>query len=104
MGAYEQPDFPTLSDLLSHMERLGIWQTVAYHSNACDLHPVYGNRFLLEDIKKIPGAADRVIPAFAANPAMLLGKGEMDHLIRHLADGTVGVIVLSLTASASTAR
>ena len=94
LGAYEKPDFPALSDLLKHMDRLGVWQTVAYHSNARDLHPVFGNRFLLEDIAKTPGAKERVIPAFAACPAMLVGKGEMDHLISHLADGSVGVVVI----------
>lgn len=94
LGAYEQPDFATLAELLKHMDRLGIWQTVAYHSNARDLHPVFGNRFLLEDIENTPGAAQRVIPAFAANPAMLMGKGEMEHLIAHLASGQVGVVVL----------
>lgn len=94
MGAYEKPDFPELSDLLAHMDRLGVWQTVAYHSNARDLHPVFGNRFLLEDIEKTPGAKERVIPAFAANPAMLVGKGEMEHLISHLADGSVGIVVI----------
>ena len=94
MGAYEKPDFPELSDLLAHMDRLGVWQTVAYHSNARDLHPVFGNRFLLEDIEKTPGAKERVIPAFAACPAMLVGKGEMEHLIAHLADGSVGVVVI----------
>ena len=55
LGAYEKPDFETLADLLSHLDRLGIWQTVAYHSNARDLHPVFGNRFLLEDIENTPG-------------------------------------------------
>lgn len=80
MGAYAQPDYPTLSDLLSSMDRLGIWQTVAYHLNARDLHPVFGNRFLLEDIEKTPGAKERVIPAFCANPAMLVGNGEMEAL------------------------
>ena len=94
LGAYEKPDYDTLADLLAHLDRLGVWQTVAYHSNARDLHPVFGNRFLMEDIEKTPGAKDRVIPAFAANPAMLMGKGEMEHLVSHLADGTVGVVIL----------
>lgn len=94
MGAYEQPDYPTLGDLLKSMDRLGVWQTVAYHSNACDLHPVYGNRFLLEDIEKTPGAKERVIPALAANPAMLVGKGEMEHLENSLAEGKAGCVVL----------
>ncbi len=80
LGAYEKPEYATLSDLLKHMDRLGIWQTVAYHSNGRDLHPVYGNRFLLEDIKNTPQAAERVIPALAANPAMMVAPGEVEHL------------------------
>ena len=36
MGAYAKPDYPTLKDLLDSMDRLGIWQTVAYHLNARD--------------------------------------------------------------------
>ena len=80
MGAYGQPEYPALSDLLNHMDRLGIWQTVAYHSNACDLHPVFGNRFLFEDIENTPGAKGRIIPAIAATPAMLAGNGEMEYV------------------------
>lgn len=94
MGAYAQPEYPMLSDLLAAMDRLGIWQTVAYHSNACDLHPVYGNRFLLEDLEKMPEAKGRIIPALAANPAMTVGKGEMEHLEDCLASGKAGCIVL----------
>lgn len=94
MGAYEQPDYPTLADLLASMDHLGIWQTVAYHSNARDLHPVYGNRFLLEDLENTPGAKERVIPALAANPAMLVGKGEMEHLVDCLASGKAACVIL----------
>ena len=94
MGAYAQPDYPTLSDLLESMDRLGIWQTVAYHLNARDLHPVFGNRFLLEDIEKTPGAKERIIPAFCANPAMLVGKGEMEALEKCLSDGVGGCVII----------
>lgn len=94
LGAYEKPDYPSLADLLASMDRLGIWQTVAYHSNARDLHPVFGNRFLLEDIEKTPGAKERVVPALAANPAMLVGKGEMEHLEGCLASGKAGCVIL----------
>jgi len=80
MGAYGIPQYPALSDLLCHLDHMGVWQTVAYHSNACDLHPVFGNRFLFEDIEKTPGAKERVIPALAVNPAMLAGKGEMEYI------------------------
>ncbi len=94
MGAYAQPDYPTLTDLLESMDRLGIWQTVAYHLNARDLHPVFGNRFLLEDIEKTPGAKERIIPAFCANPAMLVGKGEMEALEKCLGDGVGGCVII----------
>ena len=94
MGAYAQPDYPTLPDLLASMDRLGIWQTVAYHLNARDLHPVFGNNFLLEDIAKTPGAKERIIPAFCANPAMLVGKGEMEELEKCLKKGVGGCVII----------
>lgn len=93
-GAYALPDYNTLADLLSAMDRLGIGQTVAYHSNACDLHPVYGNRMLLEDIRTTPQAVERVIPALVANPSMLVGQGEMEHLISCLENRQACCIVL----------
>ncbi|MBE7081233.1 MAG: hypothetical protein E7372_01570 [Clostridiales bacterium] len=94
MGAYAQPDYPTMQDLLDSMDRLGIWQTVAYHLNARDLHPVFGNKFLLEDIEKTPDAKKRIIPAFCANPAMLVGKGEMEALEKCLNKGVGGCIII----------
>lgn len=94
LGAYEQPDYPTLGDLLSHMDRIGVWQTVAYHLNARDLHPVFGNRFLFEAIENTPGAKDRIIPALAANPAMTVGKGEMEYLEDCLASNKAGCVVI----------
>lgn len=92
MGAYAQPDYPTLKDLIDSMDRLGIWQTVAYHLNARDLHPVFGNRFLIEDIEKIPGAKERIIPAFAVNPAMLVAEGEIESVKKCLDIG--GCIII----------
>jgi len=94
MGAYGKPEYPELSDLLNQMDRLGIWQTVAYHSNACDLHPVFGNRFLFEDIENTPGAKERIIPAIAANPAMLAGKGEMEYLEDCLKNKKAACVIL----------
>ena len=35
MGAYAQPDYPTLPDLLESMDRLGIWHKV--------LHSLFAN-------------------------------------------------------------
>ena len=93
-GAYERPDYRTLVELLAAMDRLGIWQTVAYHSNARDLHPVYGNRMLLADIESTLGARERVIPAFAANPSMTAGKGEMEHLLECLKNAPAACVIL----------
>ena len=78
LGAYEKPDYCSLSELLSSMDRLGVWQVVTYHNLARDLHPVYGNRYLMEDIANTPGAKERVIPALAVNPSMLCADGEME--------------------------
>lgn len=94
LGAYERPDFATLSDLLKHMDRLGIWQTVVWHSNARDLHPVFGNRFLLEDMKNTPGAIERVIPAMAVNPSMLVAQGEMEWLEECMSDAIAPCLII----------
>ena len=93
-GPYAQPDYETLQSLLDSMDRIGVWQTVVYHSNARDLHPLYGNRFLLEDIEKTPGASERVIPALVANPSMLVGNGEMEHLVQCLEKQLAGCVAL----------
>ncbi|MBQ3047038.1 MAG: amidohydrolase family protein [Clostridia bacterium] len=94
VGAYEKGDYDTIKDLLSEMDRLGIYQTVVYHVNAKDLHPVYGNGYLIDDIRQTLGAKERVIPAFAVNPAMLVGRGEMEHLESYLESGEVGCVVI----------
>jgi len=94
MGAYTKPEFPELKDLLAEMDRLGVWQTVAFHNLARDLHPSFGNRWLLEAIDQTPGAAERVIPAFAVNPSMLAGEGEMEAVEAALKSGKVGCLQL----------
>lgn len=93
-GPYAKPEFTTLPQLLSHMDKLGIGQCVVNHNAARDLHPVFGNRFLLNDIEKTPGAKERVIPAFAANSSMLAGAGEMEHLIDAFASGKAHCLAL----------
>ncbi len=93
-GPYARPDYATLQEFLDSMDRLGIGQAVVYHSLARDLHPVYGNRYLLEDIRKTPGASQRVIPALAVNPSMLAGIGEMEAVLDILEKQESGVIAL----------
>ena len=93
-GPYARPDYAALQDLLDGMDRLGIGQAVVYHSNARDLHPVYGNSFLMDDIANTPGAFERIIPALAVNPSMLAGSGEMESVISLLQDDRAGCIAL----------
>lgn len=94
LGAYEKPDYCSLEDLLRAMDRLGIGQVVTYHNLARDLHPVHGNRYLMEDIKNTPGAKERVIPALAVNPSMLCAEGEIESVEQYLASGEVSCLVL----------
>ena len=93
-GPYERPDYTTLRELLDDMDRLGIGQAVVFHSNARDLHPLYGNRFLLDDLRAMPEAAQRIIPALAVNPSMLAGIGEMESVIKSLEKKEAGCIAL----------
>lgn len=93
-GAYAAPEFPELKDLIAHMDRLGIGQSVVYHNLARDLHPVHGNRYLMEDLKNNPDYAKRLIPAFAVNPSMLAAEGELETVEEALRSGDVSCLVL----------
>lgn len=79
LGKYgnRMEEYQNLSDLLSHMDRLGIWQTTATceRGNARE-----SNRDLLADLERTPGARQRVIPAFLAEPHIFVSKGEQEHL------------------------
>ena len=79
MGKYgnRMQDYLNLGDLLSHMDRLGIWQTTAtcLRGNVRE-----SNRALLADLEKTPGAKERIIPAFLAEPHIYVSNGEMEHL------------------------
>lgn len=94
LGAYEKPDYSSLKELIDDMDKLGIGQSVVYHNLARDLHPVHGNRYLMEDIAATPEAQGRVIPAFAVNPSMLAGEGEMEYVEGFLKSGEVSCLVL----------
>jgi len=85
LGKYgnRMEEYVGLADLLSHMDRLGIHQTTAtcIRTNARE-----SNICMLEDIKNTPGAQERVIPAFLAEPHIYVSKGEMEHLEMCLRD------------------
>lgn len=76
-------EYLNLAALLSHMDRLGIWQTTAtcLRTNARE-----SNRILLADLENTPGAKERVIPAFLAEPHIYVSAGEMEHLEMCLRD------------------
>ena len=75
-------DFPKASDLLDHMDRLGIERSLVWYLPAEELNQTLGNRALLQEIDALPGRAqDRLIPAFIIAPTMLYAKGALDELI-----------------------
>lgn len=82
-GAYEKPEYKTVYDLVQEMDRLGIWASVTAHAEGRDLSPLYGNRKLMEDIKKCD-FQNRIIPSFAISPAMLYAPEEFEYMLSHL--------------------
>ncbi len=78
-SAYGATDFPAVSDLLEHMDYLGIDRSLAWHLGARDLNPTYGNRKLLDEISEA-GAKERIFPAFIITPACFYGNGVLDYL------------------------
>ncbi len=75
-----EPDFPHVSDLLAHMDRLGIARALAWHVAARDFHGRFGNERLLSEIASTPGAPGRVFPSFVLTPTMLYERGALDWL------------------------
>ena len=70
-------DYATMEDLLSHMDRLGIWQTTAtrHIGNSAEC-----NQAMIHDLERVPGAKERIIPAFVADPHIYITEGLMEHL------------------------
>ena len=97
LGKYgnRMQDYLNLSDLLSHMDRLGIWQTTA---TCIRINAREANRTLLEELESTPGAKERVIPAFMAEPHIYVSRGEMEHLEMCLRDYSPACIRLTPTA------
>ena len=78
-SAYGATDFSTVSDMLKHMDYLGIDRSLAWHLAARDMNPAYGNRKLLAEISEV-GAEERILPAFIITPACFYGNGVLDYL------------------------
>jgi predicted TIM-barrel fold metal-dependent hydrolase len=89
-------DFPRVSDLLAHLDRLGIARAVTWHVGARDFHPRWGNDRLLAEIASTPGAPGRVVPSFLITPTMLLERGAVDWLRSALQEHAVRALRFSL--------
>lgn len=92
LGAYDEPEYRTLSDLLREMDRLGVQVSVTAQAEGRDLNTLFGNRKLMRDIAALPEAKDRILPCFAISPAMMFAQEEIDFLDSHLADGSVNFV------------
>ncbi len=93
-GAYEKPDFPTVSSFVEHMDYLGIARSLVWSVAARDQNPAIGNRQLLEDIDAA-GLRDRLLPAFIVTPACFFEKGVMEFLQQQLSSGAVRALRLT---------
>jgi hypothetical protein len=93
-SAYGATDFPTISDLLEHMDYLGIDRSLTWHFGARDLNPSYGNKKLLAEISEA-GAEERILPAFIITPACFYGNGVLDYLKECFASKRVHAIRLT---------
>ena len=87
-SAYGATDFATVSEMLEHMDYLGIDRSLLWHVQARDLNPALGNKQLLTEIAEA-NAQDRLIPAFTITPACYLEYGTMDFLRESFASGKV---------------
>ena len=60
-GAYEKPEFETTTNLLEHMDYLGIERALVWHYEARDTNPTSGNKRLLKELDALPANfAERV--------------------------------------------
>ena len=79
-GFPEHPDFLAGSDLLAHLDRLGIDRAVVWHTEARGAHPMAGNEQLIREIATA-GAQHRLVPSFAIAPSMTAESGVMDRFL-----------------------
>ena len=91
-GVLHKPDFPELSDLLRHMDRLGIDGAAVMNVMARDFQPTPGNKKLIEDIENTPNAKNRLLPVFCVAPAMYYNRTEREYLIEMVSSGRVKIL------------
>lgn len=79
-GFPEQPDFPTASDLLAHLDRLSVDRALVWHTEARGPRPMPGNEQLVREIAA-SGASQRLVPCLAIAPLLLEEQGALDRLV-----------------------
>jgi len=93
-SAYGNTDFPSVLDLLEHMDYLDIDRSLVWHLGARDMNPAYGNRKLLDEIAEAK-AEERILPVFIITPACFYGNGVISYLKECFASKRVRAIRLT---------
>lgn len=88
-GARATPEFATCTDLLRHMDRLGIRRSLVWSTQARDHHPAQGNRQLLTELDALDPRRERLVPSFVIAPAMLYEADSVAELTQALRSGQV---------------
>lgn len=83
-GMNNEAEFPDAVSLVAHLDYLEVERSLVCHREAVDVHPTYGNRKLLEEIKDFP---HRLVPALVISPHLVFESEGMDHLKATLDQG-----------------
>ncbi len=70
----------TAKELLTEMDRLGIWQTVLEFTGACN--SLYRAKTMLKDIAALDCPRERVIPCFTVEPGLIFQTGALDEMVQ----------------------
>jgi len=103
-GAYLKADFPELSDLIAHMDRLGIDGAAVHSVVARDFQATAGNKKLINDIENTAGAKERIMPVFCIKPSMYYDIGERDYLLEMVSSRKVNMLAVFCNAKGFTMR
>ncbi len=99
-GAYKKPDFETVTDLIQHLDYLGIERSLVWHYEARDVNPTSGNKLLLKEINELPvDLQKRVIPTFVVTPACYYEEGTLEFLKTQMGKGVTHALRVFPTVS-----
>lgn len=73
--------FSSTTELLSHLDRLGVSRAFVSHIGARDISPTWGNRALLTALEQDTNARQRLFPCFVAGTATLHEHGALAELL-----------------------